>query len=107
MSDDCTESVEEETFNWVIIESSEREWDIEPVVDRVEVAVEEARGVEETVEEILPSIDEEAARLDLLSRKRCNSQCKGELSDRDSPPVDPLHNVGSVGTQQLFTCALT
>jgi hypothetical protein len=63
VGDDGTEGVEKKTFNWVVVECTEGKWDIEPVVDGVEVSVEESRGVEETVQEVLPCVDEEAAML--------------------------------------------
>jgi hypothetical protein len=62
VSEDGTERVQEEAFNRVVVERSKRVGDVETVVHRVEMAVEEGDRMEESVEEVLPSVDDEAAR---------------------------------------------
>lgn len=60
--EDGTERVQEEAFDGVVVEGSERVGDVETVMHRVEMAVEEGNRMEESVEEVLPSVDDEAAR---------------------------------------------
>jgi hypothetical protein len=62
VSQDGTERVQEEAFDGVVVESSKCVGDVETVVHRVEMAVEEGNRMEESVEEVLPSVDDEAAR---------------------------------------------
>lgn len=60
MRDDRSERVEEERLGRVVVECAESVGDIETVVNRVDVFVEETVGVEEPVQEVLPGVEEEA-----------------------------------------------
>ena len=55
-----TKGIEDESFERVVVERSESIWNVEFVMDRVEVAVQERNGVEQAVEEVLPGIHDEA-----------------------------------------------
>jgi hypothetical protein len=54
------EGVEDEPFERVVVEGSKGVGDVEAVVDRVDVAVEETVGVEVAVPEVLPAVEDEA-----------------------------------------------
>lgn len=62
VSEDSTERVQEEAFDGVVVEGSKRVGHVETVVHRVEMAVEEGNRMKESVEEVLPGVDDEAAR---------------------------------------------
>jgi hypothetical protein len=90
--DDRAEGVEEERLGRVVVECAESVGDVEAVVDRVDVFVEEAVGVEEPVQEVLPCIEEEAGCQSRVCCKRgCDLQGKDELSRGYTPPVHPPH----------------
>lgn len=59
---DGTERVQEEAFDGVVVEGSKRVGHVKTVMDRVKVAVKEGDGMEESVEEVLPGVDDKAAR---------------------------------------------
>lgn len=60
--EDGTERVQEEAFDGVVVEGSKRVGHVKTVMHRVEMAVEEGNRMEESVKEVLPSVDDEAAR---------------------------------------------
>ncbi len=60
MSDCGAKGVEKQSLHRVVVECTKRIWDVKSVVDRVEVTVEEGNGVEKSVEEVLPGVDDEA-----------------------------------------------
>lgn len=65
-----TQRVEEEALEGVVVESAERVRDVESVVYRVKVLVEEFVDVHGTMEEILPCVHDEAERTTMKTRKR-------------------------------------
>lgn len=54
--------VENESLDRVVVERSKGERNVETVVDCVNVPIEECKGVEEAMPEILPAVHHEAAR---------------------------------------------
>lgn len=63
------QGVEEEPFDGVVVERSERVRDVETVVVGVEVSVEPGDLVHEFVEEELPGVDDEAEREEERTRE--------------------------------------
>lgn len=60
LGNDGAKGIQQETLDGVVVERPKGKGDVEPVVDRVEMAVEEFRGVESAVQEVLPCVDDEA-----------------------------------------------
>ena len=46
LCDDGSKGIEDESFDWMVVECTESKGDVESVVDGVEVSIEESRGVE-------------------------------------------------------------
>lgn len=57
--DSCAQGVEQETLQPVVVQSTESVRNVEPVVHRVDVFVEELVLVEKAVEEVFPSVKDE------------------------------------------------
>ena len=61
--DPRTDSVKEEALEWVVVQSTERVRNVEPVVVGVELLVEEGVHMHRTVKEVLPGVDDEPTKL--------------------------------------------
>jgi hypothetical protein len=62
LGDDRAERVQQEALYRVIVQSTERVWDVEAVMPRVEMPVQKLVHVHVSVEEVLPSVDGEASK---------------------------------------------
>lgn len=62
MRDDSAERVEDEAFEWMVVERAKRVGNVEAVVDRVDVSVEELVRVEIAVPDVLPRVENESRR---------------------------------------------
>lgn len=51
--------VHQKSLQWMVVLRTEGVWNVQPVMHRVEVTIQEFARVEEPVKEILPSIDDE------------------------------------------------
>lgn len=58
--DGCSQGVDQQSFNRVIVESAESVRDVEAVMDGMEVFVKEFAGMHSTVNEVLPCIHDKA-----------------------------------------------
>lgn len=96
--------VHDQPFNRVIIQRAKSIWDVESMVDRVEMTVEESISVAQPVQGILPSVDHKAAgqRHAHPFIHPHNSQGEPHLNQWYSPPVHPSHQSLSIVPQDMF-----
>ena len=108
------ECVEQEAFHRVVVKRAERVGYVEPMVDRVEVAVEEWDGVEEAMKKSCQvsmmklvtarktrSKHGSVSRTNHPRRSRRDLQRKQQLNRRNSPPIHPLDHVLSVAVDHV------
>ena len=62
LSDDSAAGVEKEPLQGMVVQGAVRVGNVQSVMDRVDVAIEELVDMEEAMEEVLPSVDHEAAK---------------------------------------------
>lgn len=73
---DGSERVHDEAFDGVVVQGAERVGDVEAVVDRVDVLVEELVGVKVAMDGVLPSVEDEAG---CETRRPSKGERKGQL----------------------------
>lgn len=64
MGDGCAQCVEQQTLKPVVVQGPESIWNVESMMHGMECAVQILVGVEVSVQEVLPSINDEAIDID-------------------------------------------
>ena len=60
VSHDCAERIQYEAFQRMVVESTERVWTVQPMVSRVDVAIEKFVDVHQPMPKILPCVQHES-----------------------------------------------